>query len=188
MILPIVAFGHPTLRKVAQDIQPDYPGLAELISNMWETMYEAKGVGLAAPQVNRPIRLFVVDADSFNDEYPQVAGFKKVFVNAHILEETGEEWVFNEGCLSIPGINEDVLRPPVITMKYMDENFVERTETFDGITARIIQHEYDHIDGKLFVDRLTHFRKILLKGKLADISIGKVDVSYRMIFPPVKRR
>ena len=188
MILPIVAFGHPTLRKVAQDIQPDYPGLSELISNMWETMYEAKGVGLAAPQVNRPIRLFIVDADSFNDEYPQVAGFKKVFINAHILEETGDEWVFNEGCLSIPGINEDVLRHPVITMKYMDENFVERTEVFDGITARIIQHEYDHIDGKLFVDRLTHFRKILLKGKLADISIGKVDVSYRMIFPPVKRR
>jgi peptide deformylase len=188
MILPIVAFGHPTLRKVGQDIQPDYPGLPELISNMWETMYEAKGVGLAAPQVNRPIRLFVVDADSFNEEYPQVAGFKKVFINAHILEESGEEWDFNEGCLSIPGINEDVSRPPVITMKYMDENFEERTEIFDGISARIIQHEYDHIDGKLFVDRLTHFRKILLKGKLADISVGKVDVSYRMLFPSPKRR
>lgn len=188
MILPIVAFGHPTLRKVAQDIQPDYPGLTELINNMWETMYEAKGVGLAAPQVNRPIRLFIVDADSFNEEYPQVAGFKKVFINAHILEESGEEWAFNEGCLSIPGINEDVSRPPVITMKYMNENFEERTETFDGITARIIQHEYDHIDGKLFVDRLTHFRKIMLKGKLADISVGKVDATYKMMFPVSRRR
>lgn len=188
MILPIVAYGHPVLRKVAEDIQADYPGLADLISNMWETMYEAKGVGLAAPQVNRPIRLFVVDADSFNEEYPQVAGFKKVFINAHITEEAGEMWDFNEGCLSVPGINEDVSRKPVITMQYMNENFESITETFEGVTARIIQHEYDHIDGKLFVDRLTHFRKMLLKGKLHDISVGKVDAKYKMIFASPKRR
>ncbi len=187
MILPIVAFGHPILRKTGQDIQADYPDLKELIDNMWETMYAAKGVGLAAPQVNKSIRLFLVDADSFNDEFPQVAGFKKVFINARILEESGEEWPFNEGCLSIPGINEDVIRKPVIRMTYLDENFEPHDEVFEGIPARIIQHEYDHIDGKLFVDKLTHFKKMLLKGKLSDISVGKSDATYRMLLPPAKR-
>jgi peptide deformylase len=188
MLLPIVAYGHPTLKKAAADITKDYPDLGNLIANMWETMYEAKGVGLAAPQVNKPIRLFLVDADSFNEEYPQIAGFKKVFINAHILEESGEEWSFAEGCLSVPGINEEVSRKSNLTISYVDENFEPHTESYDGIVARIIQHEYDHIDGKLFVERLTHFKKMLLKGKLSDISIGKVDVSYKMIFPGLRKR
>ena len=188
MLLPIVAYGHPTLKKVAQDITKDYPDLDNLIANMWETMYQAKGVGLAAPQVNRPIRLFLVDADSFNEEYPQIAGFKKIFINAHILEETGDEWVMSEGCLSLPGLNEDVSRKSQLTITYLDENFESHTEIYDGIVARIIQHEYAHIDGNVFVDRLTHFKKILLKGKLNDISIGKVDVTYKMIFPGLRKR
>jgi len=188
MSLPIVAYGHLTLKKVASDITKDYPDLDILLTNMWETMYEATGVGLAAPQINRSIRLFIVDAESFNEEYPQIAGFKKVFINAHILEQTGEEWAMSEGCLSLPGINEEVNRKSTITISYLDENFEPHTEIHDGIVARIIQHEYDHIDGKVFVDRLTPFRKLLLKGKLNDISMGEVDVAYKMIFPGLRKR
>ncbi|MBK9291299.1 MAG: peptide deformylase [Bacteroidetes bacterium] len=183
MILPIVAYGHPTLKKVALDIQPDYPGLQQLISDMWETMYAAHGLGLAAPQVNKSIRLFVIDASPYADEYPELKDFKKVFINAHITSENGEEVRMSEGCLSIPGLSEEVSRKPEITITYVDENFVPHTETYAGFIARVIQHEYDHIDGVLYVDRLSPMRKMLLRNKLKDISEGRVDVDYRMIFP-----
>ena len=183
MILPIVAFGHPTLRKKAQNITKDYPKLDELIENMWETMYSTNGVGLAAPQVNHSIRLFVIDASHYAEEDEKAKDFKRVFINAEIIHQDGEEWMFNEGCLSVPNIREDVWRKPIITMKYMDENFTEHQEDFDGIRARVIQHEYDHLDGKLFVDRVSSLRKMLIKRRLGDISKGIVDVNYRMIFP-----
>jgi peptide deformylase len=188
MILPIVAYGHPTLKKVAVDIQPDYPNLSALISDMWETMYQANGVGLAAPQVNKSIRLFVIDATIYADEYPETKDFKKVFINAHILEESGEEVIMSEGCLSLPNMNEEVSRKPDLVINYLDENFQPHTETYGGFIARVIQHEYDHIDGMLYVDRISPFRKMLLKGKLRDITEGKVDVNYRMIFPGMRRR
>ncbi|GAB5557909.1 MAG: peptide deformylase [Schleiferiaceae bacterium] len=190
MILPIVAYGDPVLKKKGKDIDANYPGLEELISNMWDTMHNANGIGLAAPQIGRSIRLFVVDATPFaepdeNGEggMPELVDFKKVFINAEILEETGDEWAYNEGCLSIPDIHEDVYRHPTITVKYLDENFEEHTETFDGIAARIIQHEYDHIDGILFTDKLSSLRRRLLKGRLTSISKGKIKVGYRMRFP-----
>lgn len=188
MILPIVAYGHPTLKKAGQDITADYPQLEQLIADMWETMYEAGGVGLAAPQINRSIRLFVIDANPFADEYPETKDFKKVFINAHITEETGDEVVKTEGCLSIPGLSEEVSRKPQLHIRYMDENFQPFEETYSGFVARIIQHEYDHIDGRLYVDRIPPFRRLMLKNKLRDISEGKVDVDYRMIFPNLKRR
>ncbi len=188
MILPIVAYGHPTLKKVADDITPDYPGLETLIADMWETMYGAEGVGLAAPQVNKSIRLFVVDAAPFAEEHPQAKDFKKVFINAHIVEETGETAEMEEGCLSLPGMREPVSRQPIITIKYVNEQFEPFTESYEGILARIIQHEYDHIDGMLYVDRLSTFKRMLLKGKLRDISSGEVDVDYKMIFPQRRRR
>lgn len=190
MILPIVAYGDPVLKKKAKDINAEYPGLSELIENMWETMHNANGIGLAAPQIGRSIRLFVVDATPFaepdedgegGDE--SLVGFKKVFINAQITLETGEEWPYNEGCLSIPDIHEDVYRHPDITMTYLDENFVEHTETFTGMAARIIQHEYDHIDGILFTDKLSSLRRRLLKSRLTAISKGKIRVGYRMKFP-----
>jgi len=190
MILPIVAYGDPVLKKKGKDIDSNYPGLKELISNMWETMTNANGIGLAAPQIGRPIRLFVVDATPFaepdeNGEggMPELADFKKVFINAEIIEESGEEWSYNEGCLSIPDIHEDVFRHPSLTIRYCDQDFVEHTESFDGIAARIIQHEYDHIDGILFTDKLSSLRRRLLKGRLASISKGKIKVAYRMRFP-----
>lgn len=183
MILPIVAYGHPTLKKKADDIDKDYPELEQLINDMWETMYEASGVGLAAPQVNKSIRLFIIDASPYGEDHPVTKDFKKVFINAHIIEETGEDWTMGEGCLSLPGMNEDVSRKPELTIEYVDELFQFHRETYDGILARIIQHEYDHIDGILYVDRLTPFKKMLLKGKLRDISEGKVDVDYKMTFP-----
>jgi len=188
MILPIVAYGHPTLKKVAVDIEADYPNLTKLIDDMWETMYNANGVGLAAPQVNQSIRLFVVDATPYADEHDEANGFKKVFINAHIEEMSDPEVVMSEGCLSIPGMSEDVTRKDSILISYVDENFQKHTEKYEGFIARVIQHEYDHIDGVLYVDRLTSFRKILLKGKLRDISEGKVDVDYRMIFPALRRK
>lgn len=190
MILPIVAYGDPVLKKKAKEINAEYPGLSELIENMWETMHNANGIGLAAPQIGRSIRLFVVDATPFaepdedgegGDEF--LVGFKKVFINAQITSETGEEWPYNEGCLSIPDIHEDVYRHPDITMTYLDENFVEHTETFTGMAARIIQHEYDHIDGILFTDKLSSLRRRLLKSRLTAISKGKIRVGYRMKFP-----
>jgi len=194
MVLPIVAYGDPVLRKVGKEIDKDSPKLNELISNMWETMYNASGVGLAAPQIGLPLRLFLVDATPFAEdeelsekERTTLEGFKKVFINAKIEEETGNDWVFNEGCLSIPDIREDVTRKDTITLSYFDENFQKHTATFDGILARIIQHEYDHIEGVLFTDKLSSLKKRLLKGRLVNISKGKIDVEYRMRFPSIKK-
>ena len=195
MILPIVAYGDPVLRKQCTDIDKDYPKLDELIENMFETMYGARGIGLAAPQVGVPVRLFLVDATPFvededlnEEERNYLADFKRVFINARIVEEAGDEWAFNEGCLSIPDINEDVFRKPVVHMEYLDENFEKHTETFEGIVARIIQHEYDHIEGILFTDKLSGLKKRLLKGRLSKISKGAIDVSYRMRFPMAKKK
>ena len=194
MVLPIVAYGDAVLRKVGKEIDKDSPTLNELISNMWETMYNASGVGLAAPQIGLPVRLFLVDATPFAEdeelsekERATLEGFKKVFINAKIEEETGNDWIFNEGCLSIPDIREDVIRKDTITISYWDENFKKHTETFDGILARIIQHEYDHIEGVLFTDKLSSLKKRLLKGRLSNISKGKIDVDYRMRFPSMKK-
>lgn len=190
MILPIVAYGDPVLKKQAADIPSDYPALQDLIANMFETMYAAHGVGLAAPQIGKSIRLFVVDASGFveegDEEYETLKDFKKVFINPQIIEEKGEEWAFEEGCLSIPDIREDVFRQPDVTIEYMDENFVAHKETFSGLAARVIQHEYDHIEGVLFVDYLSPLRKRMLKGRLTNISKGKISVDYRMRFPQLK--
>jgi peptide deformylase len=193
MILPIVAYGHPVLRKVAEDITPDYPGLAKLIEDMWETMYGSNGVGLAAPQINKPIRLFVVDSaqifanmdeeEKAEESYPDAPGIKQVFINAHIVDEAGDDWAYNEGCLSIPKIREDIYRAEEVTLTYLDENFVQQTKTFDGITGRVILHEYDHIDGKLFIDHISPLKRKLYKRKLDDISKGSVRVDYKMMFP-----
>lgn len=191
MILPIVAYGFDVLRKVAKDITPEYPGLEKLIADMWETMYSSNGVGLAAPQINKDIRLFVVDsaqmfANMDEEEsllYPDRPGVKQVFINAQVEELIGDDWVYNEGCLSIPKIREDVYRAEEVVIRYMDEHFNEHVKTFDGITARVILHEYDHIEGKLFIDYLKPLKRKMLKGKLDDISKGKVSVDYKMVFP-----
>ncbi|NVN96331.1 MAG: peptide deformylase [Bacteroidetes bacterium] len=183
MLLPITAFGHPTLKKVAQDIDKDYPNLDVIINDMFETMYYSKGVGLAAPQIDLSIRLITIDASPFAEDYPEANGFKKVMINAHIIEEEGIEWSFNEGCLSVPDIREDVLRKPKIRIQFVDENFVSHDEIYEGVVARIIQHEYDHLEGILFVERLTSLKKMLLKRKLTDISKGNIKVDYRMKFP-----
>lgn len=190
MVLPIVAYGHPVLRKVCDDITAEYPELKKLIADMWESMYHTNGVGLAAPQINRPVRLFVVDTEqiveNFDEEdkkeYPNEKPIKRVFINAHKVEESGEPWAYNEGCLSIPKVREDVMRQPKVKMRYMDENFQEHEEEFDGITARVIQHEYDHIEGKLFIDYLPMLKRRLIKKKLDDISAGKIRTDYRMVF------
>jgi len=194
MILPIVAYGDPVLRKVAKDIPKDYPKLDILIENMFETMYNAYGVGLAAPQIGLPIRLFVIDATAFAEddelsekEKEQLTGFKKVFINPTIIEETGEEWTFNEGCLSIPDIREDVTRNAIIKIEYYDADFNKHIEEFDGLAARVIQHEYDHIEGVLFTDKLSSLKKRLLKGKLTSISKGKIKIDYKMRFPDAKK-
>ncbi|MDX1314690.1 MAG: peptide deformylase [Eudoraea sp.] len=194
MTLPIVAYGDPVLRKVGTDIDQDYPNLKELLENMWETMYKANGVGLAAPQIGLPIRLFLVDTSPFADdeeltpeEQKALSGFKKVFINAYIEEESGNNWAFNEGCLSIPDIREDVTRKDTITIRYQDENFKSYKETFDGLLARVIQHEYDHIEGILFTDKLSSLKKRLLKGRLTNISKGKINVDYKMRFPALKK-
>lgn len=192
MILPIVAYGSPVLRKIAKDIDKDFPLLEKLIADMWETMYASNGVGLAAPQINRDIRLFVMDSEQIftnmdetekeEDNYPDAPGLKQVFINAHIVEELGDDWKYNEGCLSIPKIREDITRAEEVTVRYLDENFVEHEKTFNGITARIILHEYDHIDGKLFIDHLSPLKRKLLKRKLDDISKGNIKVDYKMSF------
>lgn len=187
MILPIIAYGHPILKKVAEDIAPDYPELKEFIETMWETMYACEGLGLAAPQVNRSIRIFVIDITPHSEDLPEGTHLKRVFINPHILEEEGEEWAFNEGCLSIPEFHEDVMRKPSIRIKYQDEQFVEHDERIEGVMARVIQHEYDHLEGVLFVDLLSPLRKILLKRKLTDLMQGKVKVKYRMIFAPLTK-
>jgi peptide deformylase len=186
-----VAYGHPVLRKTAVDITADYPNLSKLIADMWETMYESSGVGLAAPQVNRSIRLFVVDTEQMfanmdeeeKSQYPDTPGIKGVFINTHIAVLDGEEWSYNEGCLSIPKIREDISRKESVTLRYVDENFQPQEKTFRGLTARVILHEYDHIDGKLFIDHISPLKRKLMKGKLTDISKGKVNVDYKMMFP-----
>ena len=191
MILPIVAYGSPDLRKVCDEVTPDHPGLNQLIADMWETMYNSNGVGLAAPQVNVPIRLFVMDSEQIFEnqeedekgEYPDEPGYKGVFINAQIITLNGKEWAYNEGCLSIPKIREDIYRNEEITMEFEDENFAVHTKTFNGITARVILHEYDHIEGKLFIDHLKPLKRKLMKRKLDDISRGKIKVDYRMVFP-----
>jgi peptide deformylase len=192
MILPIVVYGDPVLRKVAENISKDYPNLDKLIADMFETMYAARGVGLAAPQIGKAIRLFVVDAGPFaevgEDEEPEyspeemkeIAGFKRVFINAKIVEEKGNEWKFNEGCLSIPKIREDVSRKADIVVEYQDENFKKHKEVFSGVIARVIQHEYDHIEGKLFTDRISAIRRKLIAGKLKDISTGNFSADYKV--------
>jgi peptide deformylase len=190
MVLPVIAYGHPVLRKVAADITPDYPELLKLISDMQETMYASNGVGIAAPQVGKSIRLFVIDTvqivEGFDDEdrrqYPREKGFKGVFINAHKVEEAGKPWAYNEGCLSIPKVREDVRRAERVTLRYQDENFAMHETIFDGITARVILHEYDHIEGKLFIDYLAPLKKRLIKKKLDDISAGRVSTDYRMVF------
>ena len=191
MILPIVAYGHPSLRKVAVDITPDYPQLDKLIEDMWETMYGSYGVGLAAPQVNKSIRLFIVDTmqmfenmeEEQKKQYSDLPGIKQVFINAHLVAADGEEWLYNEGCLSIPKIREDILRHETVTLKFMDEKFESHIQTFTGISGRVILHEYDHIEGKLFIDHLPPIKRKLMKGKLTDISKGNVNVDYKMLFP-----
>lgn len=195
MILPIVAYGDPVLRKMGVEITPDYPHLNTLITNMWETMYHAYGVGLAAPQIGKAIRLFLVDTSPFAED-PELSpeaqealkSFKKVFINPEIIDETGTEWAFNEGCLSIPDVREDVKRQPEITIRYQDENFNQYQETYNGLIARVIQHEYDHIQGVLFTDYLSPLKKRLLKGRLKKISDGKIKVDYHMRFPNQKKK
>ncbi|AJR04613.1 peptide deformylase [Siansivirga zeaxanthinifaciens] len=195
MILPIVAYGDPVLKKKATDISKDYPNLDDLLANMFDTMYNAFGVGLAAPQIGLPIRLFVIDTTPFSEddeltdeEQKLLKGFKRVFINAKIIKEEGEDWAFNEGCLSIPDVREDVYRQPIVTIEYVDENFEAHTEVFDGLIARVIQHEYDHIEGVLFTDKLSSLKKRLLKGRLGNISKGKISVDYRMRFPDQKKK
>jgi len=190
MILPIVAYGAQILRKVSASIDASYPALSKLLEDMWETMYSSNGVGLAAPQVNKDIRLFVIDSAQIFEslepheigKYPDAPGVKRVFINAKVVSLDGAVWSYNEGCLSIPNIREDVSRHEIVTLEYQDENFNTYTETFNGITARVILHEYDHIEGKLFIDYLKPLRKKLLQGKLNDISKGKTRIDYKMIF------
>lgn len=180
MIYPIVVYGSPVLRKVASEIDKDYPNLTKLIEDMFETMYASDGIGLAAPQIGKSIRLMVIDATSLAEEEPKLANFKKVFINPEIIKEEGAEWAFSEGCLSLPKIREDVVRKPNVHIQYYDENFEFHDEKWDGIAARIIQHEYDHLEGVLFVDHLSPLKKKLLKGKLNAISKGKVDANYKV--------
>lgn len=184
MKLPIVAYGDPVLKKLGEDIDKDYPNLQKLVADMFDTMRHANGVGLAAPQIGLPIRLFIVD---FKDD-EESDGYTKVFINARIIEETGEAWAFNEGCLSIPDIRENIMRKPNVKITYFDENFKQHTETLDGMPARVVQHEYDHIEGKLFTDRISVLRKTMLKGRLDNISKGIVDIDYKMRFPKKSKK
>ena len=188
MKMPIVAYGDPVLKKIAEDINQEYPQLPALIENMFDTMYAASGVGLAAPQIGLPIRLFIIDANPFFEDQAETKTLKKVFINPKISEEKGEKWTFNEGCLSIPDIREDVSRHPLISISYYDEDFNYFEDTFDGLMARVIQHEYDHIEGKLFVDRISPLRKTMLKSRLDSISKGLVKVDYKMRFPFLKKK
>ena len=187
MKLPIIAYGDSVLRKKAADIATDYPDLDVLIANMFETMYGAHGVGLAAPQIGVSLRLFVIDATSFAEDEPALKDFKKVFINAQVIQESGEKWVFNEGCLSIPEIREDIHRQDTVRISYFDELWNQHEETYTGLAARVIQHEYDHIEGKLFTDKLSPLRKALLKKRLDSISKGMIKVDYKMKFPALKK-
>ncbi len=182
MILPIFAYGQPVLKQVGKDIEPDYPNLPELIENMWETMYNASGVGLAAPQVGLSIRLFVIDTIQIMDKGKEAEGIKRVFINAHKVEESGEPWAYEEGCLSIPEVRGDVDRPPTLRLRWVDESFQPHEETFTGVNARVIQHEYDHIDGVLFVEHLKPVKKRLVRRKLEDIRKGKAKSEYKLKF------
>ena len=189
MILPIIAYGDPVLRKTGELVTEDFPNLKEIISNMYETMYNAHGVGLAAPQVGLALRIFVIDTTPFSDddeldttEQNKLKGFKKTFINARMVKEEGELWSFNEGCLSIPDVREDVYRNPTITLEYCEEDFVMKTEVFDGLIARVIQHEYDHIEGVLFTDKISSLKKRLIQKKLKNILEGKTFQEYRMKF------
>lgn len=195
MLLPIYAYGQPVLKKIGEDITPDYPNLTQLIADMWETMYYAQGVGLAAPQVGFPIRLFVIDtlqvkkdeeAEPKDPNAPQWEGIKKVFINAQKIEETGKLWAYEEGCLSIPKLRGDIDRPSVVRLRYLDENFVEQEGSFDGLNGRVIQHEYDHIDGVLFTDHFKPLKKRLIQRKLDNIRAGKVETDYKMRFIKTK--
>ncbi|MBC8265875.1 MAG: peptide deformylase [Flavobacteriales bacterium] len=184
MILPIVAFGSSILREKCKKITKEYPNLLQLIADMHESMYAASGVGLAAPQINKAIRIFIIDTAPFSeDEQMKIKPIKQVFINPKMISEKAEEWSFNEGCLSIPGIREDIIRKSEIEIEFLDENFKTQIMKYGGITARVIQHEYDHLEGILFTDKISALRKRVLKGKLTDISKGKVDVSYKMRFP-----
>ncbi|MBZ9628417.1 peptide deformylase [Psychroflexus sp. CAK57W] len=194
MTLPIIAYGSPVLKKKAKEIPKDYPKLDELIDNMFETMYNASGVGLAAPQIGLSIRLFVVDAKPFSEdaslteeEIKELESFKRVFINPEIIEENGIEWDFSEGCLSIPDVHEDIFRKPEIKIQYLDENFESQTEVLSGLSARVVQHEYDHIEGVLFTDRISNLKKRLIKSKLSNITKGKIDVGYKMKYPLAKK-
>ncbi len=194
MILPIVGYGDPVLRKVCEEVNNNYSNLKETIADMYDTMYNANGVGLAAPQVGFSIRIFIVDTEPFSDsddlskkEQEQLKVFKQTFINAKMLKEEGEEWGFNEGCLSIPDVREDVFRNEKITIEYYDENFNKKTEQFDGLVARVIQHEYDHIEGILFTDKISSLKKQLIKKKLQNIMEGKARPDYRMKFVAKKR-
>ena len=186
MIYPILVYGHPVLKKVAENIDKDYPGLQQFVLDMFETMYNAEGLGLAAPQVGKSIRLFVIDGQPIADEEPEFANFKKVFINAKITERNGELALMSEGCLSIPNLREEVYRESHIRIKYFDENWNEYDEVYEGYRARVIQHEYDHLDGILFPDKLNPLKKRLLKGKLTAISKGKFEADYKTILPPKK--
>lgn len=195
MIIPIYGYGEPVLRKIGEVITPDYPNLQEIITNMYDTMYNACGVGLAAPQVGLAIRLFIINTEPFSDsddltkeEQEQLKEFKRTFINAKMLKEEGEEWSFNEGCLSIPDVREDVFRNETITIEYCDEDFITKTEVFDGLIARVIQHEYDHIEGILFTDKISSLKKTLIKKKLQNIMEGKARPDYRMKFAAKKGR
>ena len=183
MILPIYAYGHPVLKKVGEDIDAEYEGLSALLDNMWETMYNADGVGLAAPQIGRAIRIFLVDTVQTMEEGEEDKGIKTAFINAHIIEESGEPWSYEEGCLSIPNIRGDVSRKESVKVTWVDEEWNEHTETFTGINARVIQHEYDHIEGKLFTEQLKPLKKKLISRKLESIKKGNVKIHYRMKFP-----
>lgn len=182
MILPVYVYGNAVLRDKTKDIDKNYPELNTLIENMFETMYEADGVGLAAPQVGYSLRLFIIDTDVMQKEDASLKGFKRCFINPKIVEETGEEWYYNEGCLSLPTFREDVKRKPNIHIEYYDENFIKHDEWFDGVKARVIQHEYDHLEGVLFSDKLSAFKKRLVKGKLNNIAKGDIDIKYKMRF------
>ena len=195
MVLPVIAYGDPVLRKVGVEIDKEYPNLSELIDNMKETMYNAQGVGLAAPQIGKAIRLFIIDTSPFAEdpdlnekEQAFLKDFKKIFINAQIIEEEGDEWSFSEGCLSIPDIREDVFRQEKVTIEYFDENFEKHTDILVGLAARVVQHEYDHIEGILFKDKISSLKKRLIKKKLENISKGKINPDYRMKFPLLKRR
>ncbi len=188
MVLPITAYGDPVLKQMGEEITQEHPGLEELIDNMFETMYNAHGVGLAAPQIGKSLRLFIIDADPFSEDEPELKDFKEVFINPVITNEEGEEWPFNEGCLSIPDIREDVTRKAVINIEYYNRNFEKQTKSFEGLAARIIQHEYDHIEGVLFTDLLTPLRRKLISKRLDNIRLGKISPEYRMKFYKTRKR